>query len=183
MDQVWDGVERRQSLRARAEALVVSLSPEKADSKPADVLMHELLVHKIELEMQNDEWQRTYRALAELHDHYQALFEFAPSAYVVIDANDQIGDINLTGVDLFGAVESRLTGLRFSKLVADDQRDDWYRHFRYLMDSPKAKRLAFDIPMIRSDGTLFAAHLDCLRHERPDTPPQLFVLLAEVGPG
>jgi hypothetical protein len=84
MSLKWYGVERRQSLRAKADAMVGSLSPEETEARPAEVLMHELLVHKVELEMQNEELRRAYAALEEARDRYMELYEFAPVGYVSI---------------------------------------------------------------------------------------------------
>jgi hypothetical protein len=68
MNQKWDGSERRKSLREQAETMVVSLSPDQINSQPAEILLHELLVHKVELEMQNEELRRAYSSLEEARD-------------------------------------------------------------------------------------------------------------------
>jgi|GEM_PF-5010063 len=53
MSPKWHGSDRRKPLREQAEALVASLSPTEVSSQPAEVLMHELLVHKVELQSVN----------------------------------------------------------------------------------------------------------------------------------
>ena len=70
MTQKWDGIDRRISLRAEAEGMVVSLSPEEAGTQPTEMLLHELLVHKVELEIQNEELRRAHNAMEEARDRY-----------------------------------------------------------------------------------------------------------------
>lgn len=53
-----DPIEMCHSLRTEAENMLSSLSPKELTAQPAEVLLHELLVHKFELEMQNDELRR-----------------------------------------------------------------------------------------------------------------------------
>jgi hypothetical protein len=49
-------------------------------SRPAaGDLQHELDVHRVELEMQNEELRRSHRALEEACDRYVDLYDFAPS--------------------------------------------------------------------------------------------------------
>ncbi|WP_445369617.1 PAS domain-containing protein [Methylomonas sp. BW4-1] len=180
MNQKWDGIERRKSLREKAEAMVASLSPEQMKTQPAEMLLHELLVHKIELEMQNDELQRTYNALAEARDRYWDFFEFAPVGYIVIDSEDQIEEINLTGAALLGLVRNQVLNIRFSKLVKAAHREDWYRRFRSMIDSTGAEKQSFDLEMIRSDGSAFHAHLDCQCRKHANTAPTLLVSVVEI---
>ncbi|TPQ24319.1 PAS domain S-box protein [Methylomonas sp. HW2-6] len=182
MNLKWDGIERRKSLREKAEAMVSSVSPPASmNIQPAEMLLHELLVHKIELEMQNDELQRTHQALTESRDRYKDLYEFAPAGYLIIDAEDQISEINLAGAALFGANRDRLHLARFSRFVAADYRDHWYRQFRQMMDSADAEGLAFDLELLHQDGSVFYAHLDCRRREFTDTQPMLLVFLTQIG--
>ena len=60
-------------------------------------LVHELQVHQIELQMQNEELQRAQVELEESRNKYFELFDLAPVAYFTIDANGMIHDVNLTG--------------------------------------------------------------------------------------
>lgn len=181
MNQKWDGIERRQSLRAQAEALVASLSPQGASAKPTEVLLHELLVHKVELEMQNEELRTTHAALAEALECYTDLYEFAPAGYVTIDTDDKIREINLAGTTLLGADRGQLIDSRFSRLIAPRDSDDWYRLFREMMTSTAEDKHSFGIHMLRADGTMFYAHLNCLRRELAESRPMLRVALTEAS--
>ena len=137
MNQKWDGIDRR-SLRAEAEAMVGSLSPAE-EAQPAEILLHELLVHKVELEMQNEELRRAHTAMEEARDRYMSLYEFAPVGYITINREGLIGEINLTGSALLGFDRTKLIGSRFSKFVAPQDRDRWHRLFMNMLENAKAE--------------------------------------------
>jgi len=181
MNQKKDGIELRQALRAEAAALVGSLSPEEAAAQPVDVLMHELLVHKVELEMQNEELRRAYAALEEARDRYVELYEFAPVGYVSISREGLIEEINLTGSALLGIDRAQLVKRRFSAFVAPEDRDRWHRLFLGMMAHGNGEKQAFNLEMASVGGPVFHAHLNCLRREVLGAPPILWVALSDIS--
>jgi len=180
MNRKWDGIERRISLRAEAEAMVGSLSPAET-AQPAEILLHELLVHKVQLEMQNEELRRAYSALEEARDRYIDLYEFAPVGYITINREGLISEINLTGSALLGVERIKLINRRFSRFVASQDRDLWHRLFMNMMEHGNDEKQEFSLEMTRADGSLFYAHFDCLRRETLDTPPMLRVALTNIS--
>ena len=181
MKQKWDGAERRNLLRAEAEAMVGSLSPDEKTANPAEIMLHELLVHKVELEMQNEELRRAHNALEEARDRYIDLYEFAPVGYITINREGLISEINLTGSALLGVDRTKLINRRFSKFVAPQDKDLWHRLFMNMMQHPTGEKQEFCLEMTRADGDLFYAHFDCLRREALDTPPMLRVALTDIS--
>lgn len=180
MNPTWDGIERRKTLRRRAEALVSSLSPETMTAKPTDTLLHELLVHKIELEMQNEELRFTHQQLQEARDRYLDLYEYAPVGYISLSKEDLIDDINQTGAALLGIDRDNLLNQRFSLFVAPHDSDRWFRQFLEMMLSETPDKQTIGLDMKRADGSLFHAHLDCLRRES-QTPPMLRIALTDIS--
>lgn len=180
MNQKWDGIERRKSLRAEAEAMLGSLSPNQMASQPSEILMHELLVHKVELEMQNEELRRAHDELERARDYYFELYEFAPVGYITVNRKGLITETNLKGATLLGVDRARLIDKRFSKYIAEQNQDRWYRLFLNIMDHPKGKPLILGLAMKRANGTLFSGHLDCMRKEETDALPLLRVALTDL---
>lgn len=181
MSQKWDGIERRKSLRAEAETMVSSLSPNQLAAQPAEILMHELLVHKVELEMQNEELRRAHAAMEEARDHYLDLYEFAPVGYITIHRNGMISEINLTGAAMLGVDRAKLINQRFSTFVADTDKDRWYRLSLAMMERPNGGQQKFGLEMTRADGMPFYGHLDCrLRKETVNAPQVLRVALTDI---
>ena len=181
MSQKWNGIDRRNLLRAEAEGLVGNLSPDENTANPTEILLHELLVHKVELEMQNEELRRAYNELEEARDRYIDLYEFAPVSYITINREGLISETNLTGSTLLGVDRTKLIKRRFSKFVAPQDRDLWHRLFMNMMEHPAGKKQEFCLEMTRADGSLFYAHFDCLRREPFDTPPMLRVALTNIS--
>ena len=99
-------------LRADAESKLASQYrkvPGLKD-KSIDEIIHELEVHQIELEMQNDELKNTLVALEEAKDRYMDLYNFAPVGYLAISHRGVIVEANLTAATMLGVERSRLLG-------------------------------------------------------------------------
>jgi PAS domain S-box-containing protein len=175
----WNGIERRKSLRTAAESLVASLSPEAMNAQPVEALVHELIVHKIELEMQNEELRNTHAALEEALERYRDLYEFAPIAYLTITSEGVINDINRIGTELLGVNSHAAINRRFATFIAPEDRGLWHRQVVNLMECAKGEQHAFDLKMTRADGTVFLAHLDCLCRKMQNTPPILRVAVID----
>jgi PAS domain S-box-containing protein len=91
---------------------------------PSDVrqLLHELQVHQIELEMQNEELQRARVDVEEGLARFTDLYEFAPVGYLTLNRGGEIRQVNLTGTRLFGLERSHMVGKRLAALVDPDSR-------------------------------------------------------------
>jgi len=180
MTPKWDGIERRKSLRTNAEAMVKTFSVAADAATPTELLIHELLVHKIELEMQNEELRRAHMIIEEARDRYVDLYEFAPVSYITLNRDGVIDGINLTGAALLGVARAKLINRRFSTFVASADKDRWYRLFMSMMEHGKSEQQKFSLQMMRADGSAFYGHFDCLRKETLNAPPMLRVALTDL---
>jgi PAS domain S-box-containing protein len=88
----------------------------------AMALTHELQVHQLELEMQNEELQQTRIELEALLAKYADLYDFAPVGYFTFAGDETILAVNLTGARLLGIERSRLLNRRFGIMVAPTDR-------------------------------------------------------------
>ena len=73
-------------------------------------LMHDLFVHQVELEQQNRDLQAVQQKLEESRNRYADLYDFAPVAYVTVDAKGSVKEINLAGAELLGKERQDLIG-------------------------------------------------------------------------
>ena len=111
-----------QALRRQAEAKL-SEQKKKAAALPAPEtdtqrLVHELEVHQIELEMQNEELvQSRTQVEAGLHK-YTDLYDFAPVGYFTLALDGAIHQVNLAGANLLGAERGALIKRRFGVFVS-----------------------------------------------------------------
>lgn len=96
-------------LRRAAEARL----GQQADANPGDQtetlrLLHELQVHQIELEMQNEELQQARASLSAMVDRYSDLYDFAPVGYLTLGPSGTILQANLTAAKQLGLERSLL---------------------------------------------------------------------------
>lgn len=147
-------------LRAAAEAELERGRLDVASERSTDALLHELQVHQIELEMQNEALRHAQIALEESRDRYVDLYEFAPVGYLTLDANGVITEINLTGAALLGKQRSLLVRGRFAQYVQEWDHDRWHLFF---VDAQHGReRASLDLAMQRGDGSGFHAHVECV---------------------
>ena len=97
----------------RADPVAVKISTPSETQR----LLHELQVHQIELEMQNEELQLARTEIEEGLARYTALYEFAPVGYLTLNQQGEIQQVNLTGARLFRLERSHLVGKRLSMMV------------------------------------------------------------------
>ena len=112
-------------LRRRAEGRMKIQRPDGGGQR-TDVetarLVHELQVHQIELEMQNEELLQTRAQVEALLAEYTDLYDFAPTGYFNLAADGTILAVNLTGARLVGIERARLLNRRFGLLVSEADR-------------------------------------------------------------
>lgn len=97
-------------------------------AQDAQSLIHELQVHQIELEMQNEELRKSQTELEESRSKYSDLYEFAPVGYFTLDKNSLILEVNLTGAVLLQKERSLLIKKPFSIFILKDDQDLFYKH-------------------------------------------------------
>lgn len=181
MKKKWDGVDRRKDLRTKAESLVSSLAPNDMSALSNETLLHELLIHKVELEMQNEELRQSHHSMEENRDRYWHLYEFSPVAYITLSRENMINEINLTGCSMLGINRTNIIKHRFTNWIAPHEQDRWHRLFLNLMQQNIHEKQSLEIEMLREDGTAFYAHLECVQLKTQDAPPSLRIALTDIS--
>lgn len=88
-------------------------------------VQHELQVHQIELEMQNEELQTAKSHLEFVLAEYTDLYDFAPTGYFTLGADGTILAVNLAGASQVGVERGTLRQSRFGAFVAPESRADF----------------------------------------------------------
>ena len=103
-------------LREKAEAHLKSSLEAGAPltTKEVQAMLHDLQVHQIELEIQNEELREMQQRLEESRDQYSDLFEFAPLGYFILNKDGLILNCNITGSTLLGHERQYLDGRPFA---------------------------------------------------------------------
>jgi len=132
------------------------LSPLTDDS--ARRLVHELEVHQIELEMQNEELRQAQEELELSRNTYAELYDFAPVGYFIFDVSGLIHEVNLTGAQLLGIERSLLTNKNFTGFITDaDGKEIFSHHLKSVLQNQGIQRC--EIMLTGKDGTIIYGHL------------------------
>ncbi|WP_269684384.1 response regulator [Flavobacterium lacustre] len=104
----------------------------KSDSEFSEAktlqLIHELEVHQIELEMQNEELLLAKEQAELATEKYTELYDFSPSGYIVLSCKGEVLQINLTGSRMLGKERSKLINSQFGFFVSDETKPI-FNHF------------------------------------------------------
>jgi PAS domain S-box-containing protein len=98
-------------------------------------LLHELQVHQIELEMQNEELQRAQFAAEEASEKYHDLFDFGPIGYFLWDHESRILEVNLAGAALLGLDRIAVVQKRLGQFVQTESRQAFADFCKLVLDS------------------------------------------------
>ena len=162
-----DNVGSEIALREAAEDQLgksLDVSPEFKDLT-SEKIIHELQVHQIELEMQNDELKRVQLALEVARDKYQDLYDSVPVGHFTLTHTGLIKEVNRTGAVLLGMPRSKLINMRFGQFVASESDDQWYRHIISALEHEQKQSCVLTLQ--REDGSSFYARLESVQHGAP----------------
>ena len=152
--------ETAQNLRSRAENKVhmdETVNPETPSPADTRKLLHELQVHQIELELQNDELCRTQAELETERSRYFNLYDLAPVGYLTISDKGPIREANLTAATMLGLVRNDLIKRPMTHFIYTGDQYIFYQHSKLLIE--KGESPGFDIRLVRANGSPFWAHL------------------------
>ena len=93
-------------------------------------LNHELQVHQVELEMQNEEMRGTQAELEDSMGRYRELYDFAPVGYVTLDKLGLIHEANLRAATLLNVSREALIGKHIQSFTDQESADALHLFFR-----------------------------------------------------
>ena len=132
----------------------------------SDQLIHELQVHQIELEMQNEELRRVQLELEESRSKYFSLFDLAPVGYFTLDENSLILEANLTSAELLALERCDLIKRKFSHFITQDSQDVFYLHCKQVLRTKKKQTC--ELRLKRKDSSEFYAELLSISCQDPE---------------
>ena len=120
------------ALRLRAESTVRMRPYPRCELAEHDLnrVLHELEIHQVELEMQNEELRSTQLALADHRDRYFRLYDLAPVGYLTLDRAGRIAEANLAAAALLGVDRAELQGRYFASFFEEAQADILHVHLQ-----------------------------------------------------
>jgi PAS domain S-box-containing protein len=168
------------SLRKKAEERLLgtlienveSLSPEEAKR-----LLHELHVHQIELEMQNEELRATQQELEASRSRYFDLYDLAPVGYCTVNEHGIILQANLTAAGLLAVERREMTQRPISRFISKDDQDVYYLCRKRLMSTNQTQNC--ELRMMRNQET-FWARLIITHAPGTSAPLALHIALSDI---
>src|SRR5208282_3839609 len=150
--------ERPRELRRRAEEALSRKKTGEPSAMPEEdvrALVHELQVHQIELEMQNEELKRANAMVEETRNRYVDLYELAPIGYLTLDENGIVIEANLTAAGQLGIERRGLLKRPFQDYIVPADRDKFRSHLNKVVTSEKRQSCEIGL-MTKSSGDFYA---------------------------
>ncbi len=152
MDNQRDSADK---LRQLAEAMDKEDAVESPDEMQR--VLHEILVHQIELEMQNEELRRLQLELDAARQSYFDLYDLAPVGYLVLSEQGLILQVNLAVATLVGVPKVELIMQPLHKFIFSSDQDCFYLHHKQLINTGNSQ--TYDLRMVTNEDTPFWVNL------------------------
>ena len=149
-------------LRQQAEARVGTLDTtarEALTPEATERLIHELRVHQIELELQNEELRHAQAALEASQARYFDLYDLAPVGYLTLNDAGQIQQANLAAANLLEIPRRQLIGQPLSGFIWPEDQDILYHVRRKLWSTGERQDVELRLRLRRADGVTCWVHL------------------------
>ena len=173
-----------QALRKRAEALAGERAgerPEDLEAPPLEVALralHELRVHQIELEMQNEELRRTQEELEASRERYFDLYDLAPVGYFTLNEKGLILEANLTAAKLLGVARSALVKQPLSSFILPQDQDTYYLHRKALLETGAPH--GWEFRLLKKDAGPFWAQVEAITAPGLDGAPVFRAVVSDI---
>ena len=154
------------------------LTPEVPELSAED-LLHELQVHQVELEMQNEALRQKQTELEASRDRYHDLYDFAPVGYLTLDPNGMIEELNFTAATLLGMERKDLLHRQFTAQVVAEDQPRWMTLFLTVMKQDG--KGSVELALQRRDGTVFQAQVDCATRKVGAGDTALRIALTDIS--
>ena len=173
------GFRRRAEKKNRQDTRLLSEDFTTLSREEIGKLIHELEVHKIELEMQNDELCAAQEELEISRKRYFDLYNLAPVGYCVLDEKGVILDVNVTAATLLGRTRRDLINRPIFRFILKGDHYTYNRHWKILFETGESQTVK--LQMLRIDKLVFWARLDFMIAKNGGQPSVCQVTLTDIS--
>jgi PAS domain S-box-containing protein len=172
------------SLRRRAEdidGVKVTLPLElvrEVTQEDAQLLFHELRVHQVELELQNEELRRAQLEVEAARERYFDLYDMAPVGYCTVDDKGLILEANLTAATLLGVSRIALVKRQILRFMPHDQQLVYQQACQRLQASDQTQTC--ELQLKKDNGALIWVSLSLNEGKTPAGVATLRVTLKDI---
>ena len=169
-------------IRQHAEAVVRAKIDSTSDNLTPEarrMILHELRVHQVQLDMQNEEMRRAQLALETLQARYFDLYELAPAGYCTVSTDGVMVYCNLTAATLLGVLRGAAVKPHFNHFIAKDDQDTFYLLHTKTIETGAQQQA--ELRMVKADGTPFWAQLEMKTTPAHDGSLDLLVVFNDIS--
>ncbi len=150
-----------EALRRKAEMLFrekeINADTDTSQEPEIQKLMHELQVHQIELQMQNNELQIAYEKMEGALKRFTLLYDFAPIGHFTLDCNATIIELNFTAAEMLRERRISLLGSNFKIMICEQSKPVFNDFYKRVFSSNRTE--SCDIVICIDDATFLNAHI------------------------
>gem|GEM_PF-1212603 len=158
-EQILEAAALREKAEASMQERSLALGTRAAGLSPEDLggLIHELQVHQIELEMQNNELRRIQALLHTSRARYFDLYDLAPVGYCTLSAEGVVLEANLEAIRMLGLSRIEFVKQPLTRFLLPADQDIYYLHRKKFLEGTGPH--SCEVRMVRGDGSDFWAQL------------------------
>ena len=142
-------------------------------------LVHELQVHRVELEMQNRALQETQSELEESVQRYADLYDKLPLAYVTVTPSGEILHANLAVVELLGVDRIRLPGTYLGRYLDPYDAGRLVGHLENCVRTREPATLELTL-RLRDGKTCFVQLSSRVAPDKASNLPRVLIAISDV---
>jgi len=153
------------NIRYKAEELLLrqpSRDTRKSLEEQASLeeLVQELHIHKIELELQNEELRRAQQQLEKSKQKYEELYNFSPVGYFTFDTEGTVIEINWNATKQLGMEKKYLLNMPFLQHLASESHNIFLLHLKWVFQFKHPQHC--ELIVKRKDGSTFYGQMDSI---------------------
>jgi PAS domain S-box-containing protein len=178
--------EKQANLRRQAEQILQGKNPQLSEnlallsSEEQQQLLHELQVHQVELEIQNESLRQTQDNLESSKLRYFNLYDLAPVGYFTLNEEGLILEANLTAGNLLGMTTSTLTNKPLTRFIFPEDQDIYYHHRKQLFDTNTPQ--VCELRLVKKDNSLFWVRLESTRAQDSENGNNLsYTVISDIS--
>jgi PAS domain S-box-containing protein len=175
-----DAADLRQKAEALAREQAARTPEDSAALSPEEIrkTLHELRVHQIELEMQNEELRTAQTEIEAGRARYFDLYDLAPVGYATVSEKGLILEANLTAATLLSVNRGALVKQPISRFILKEDEDIYYLHRKKLFETGEPQEC--ELRLVKPDGARFWAHLTATTAQAEDGAPVCRCVLSDI---
>ncbi|WP_027185643.1 PAS domain S-box protein [Desulfovibrio inopinatus] len=172
----------KNKLRMQAEALANANEDMREHAYSYEEMrqiVHELHVHQIELEMQNEELRRSQAELDVARTRYFDLYDLAPVGYCTISEQGLVIEANLTIATMLGLARNDLVGKPWTRFIYKEDQDLYYQQRKKLFET--ALPASYDLRLKKKDGSELWVHVATTIAKDADSIPSCRIAMHDIS--